>query len=146
MEQSILKSTKKLLGIGDDDTSFDLDIITHINAAFSHLYQLGIGPENGFEIDDEGPTWDEFLTDAALPVIVPVRNAVKTNIALQVRLAFDPPQIWHILNAMNAQLTESDTRLSMMREATEWTNPNPAPSETDEINELIMRLDSQVID
>lgn len=146
MEQSILNSTKKLLGIGNDDTSFDLDVITHINAAFSHLYQLGIGPENGFEIEDESAEWDEFLSDSALPVIVPVRNAVKQNVGLQVRLMFDPPQIWHILNSMTAQLIESDTRLSMMREATEWKDPNPVPTTDDEINELIMRLDSQVID
>jgi hypothetical protein len=148
MEQSILKSTKKLLGIGDDDTSFDLDIITHINSAFSHLQQLGIGPRSGFVIEDEEATWQDFLPepDPVPENYLPILSAVKSNIGLHVRLDFDPPQIWHILNAMTAQALESDTRLLMLREQTEWVNPNPTPTETDEINELIMRLDSQVID
>jgi hypothetical protein len=148
MEQSILKSTKKLLGIGDDDTSFDLDIITHINSAFSHLQQLGLGPRGGFVIEDEEATWQDFLPepDPVPETYLPILSAVKTNLGLHVRLDFDPPQIWHILNATTAQALESDTRLLMLREQTEWINPNPAPTETDEINELIMRLDSQVID
>src|SRR3954451_11650245 len=148
MEQSILKSTKKLLGVGDDDTSFDLDIITHINSAFSHLQQLGIGPTSGFVIEDDTAEWADFLPepDPVPENYLPILSAVKTNVGLHVRLDFDPPQIWHILNAMTAQALESDTRLLMLREQTEWVNPNPAPTETDEINELIMRLDSQVID
>ncbi len=44
MEQSILTSTKKILGIAEDYIVFDLDIMTYINAAFSTLTQLGIGP------------------------------------------------------------------------------------------------------
>ena len=53
MEQSILKSTKKILGIAEDYTVFDLDIITHINSAFSTLTQLGVGPVEGFIIEDD---------------------------------------------------------------------------------------------
>ena len=44
MEQSILKSTKNILGIADDYDVFDLQIMTHINSAFSTLTQLGVGP------------------------------------------------------------------------------------------------------
>lgn len=131
MEQSILKSTKKLLDVGDDDTSFDLDIITHINAAFSHLFQLGIGPDGGYEIEDDSATWNQFLIDSALPTTLPIRNAVKQNVWLQVRLMFDPPQQWHILNSTATQLVESDSRLSIMRETTEWKNPNPLPMAED---------------
>ena len=47
---------------------------------------------------------------------------------------------------MTAQALESDTRLLMLAEQTNWTDPVPALTETDEINELIMLLDSQVID
>src|SRR5438105_14877939 len=124
MEQSILNSTKKLLGVGDGDTSFDLDIITHINAAFSHLFQLGIGPNEGFEIEDDAATWNDFLTESAIPTSVAIRNAVKQNVWLRVRLMFDPPEQWHILNSTSNQLTESDARLSTMRESTEWKHPD----------------------
>jgi hypothetical protein len=122
MEQSILKSTKKILNIGEDDTSFDLDILTHINSAFSHLQQLGIGPEVGFVVEDDTVEWSDFLNEETpLPIV----SAVKTNVHLRVRSIFDPPQLQHVMSAMQAQLLESDTRLMMMREATEWVDPDP---------------------
>jgi hypothetical protein len=122
MEQSILKSTKKILNIGVDDTSFDQDILTHINSAFSHLHQLGIGPEVGFVVEDENAEWSAFLNEETPLYIL---SAVKTNVHLQVRQAFDPPQLPHVLTAMEKQLLESDTRLLIMRESTEWSNPDP---------------------
>ena len=61
MEQSILNSTKKILGIAADYTVFDHDIITHINSAFSTLTQLGVGPAAGFMIEDESTEWDDFF-------------------------------------------------------------------------------------
>ena len=128
MEQSILKSTKKILNIGVDDASFDQDILTHINSAFSHLHQLGIGPEVGFVIEDDTPEWADFLNDETpLPIV----SAVKTNVHLQVRAAFDPPQMPHVMTAMQSQLLESDTRLLMMREETEWADPDPGFSVVD---------------
>lgn len=48
MEDSILQSIKKLLGISKEDTSFDTDIIIDINSEFMTLNQLGIGPKDGF--------------------------------------------------------------------------------------------------
>jgi hypothetical protein len=70
MEQSILKSTKKILNLSVDDTSFDLDILTHINSAFSHLHQLGIGPEAGFVVEDADKEWSDFLDEETPPYIV----------------------------------------------------------------------------
>jgi hypothetical protein len=127
MEQSILKSTKKILGIGEDDASFDLDIITHINTAFSHLHQLGVGPDAGFEIEDDTLTWADFLDPSAVPNVVAMTNAVKTNVHLRVRSLFDPPQQWHIMNSLQNQLVESDSRVSMMREQYAWVDPTPPP-------------------
>lgn len=129
LEDSILKSTKKKLNIGTDDPSFDIDIIDHINAAFSHLQQLGVGPEAGFQIEDDQATWSQFVADAPLYII----NAVKTNIYLRVRSVFDPPTMPHVMTALMEQLTESDVRLSMMREATGWVNPDPPPSIVEEL-------------
>lgn len=122
MEQSILTSTKKILNIGADDTSFDLDILTHINTAFSHLHQLGIGPLNGFVVEDADKQWSDFLNEETpLPIV----SAVKTSVHLRVRLVFDPPQLPHVMTALQSQLQESDTRLLIMRESTEWSNPDP---------------------
>ena len=42
METSILTSIKKMLGVAEDYTEFDEDIITHINSVFLNLTQLGV--------------------------------------------------------------------------------------------------------
>lgn len=123
MEESILKSTKKILNVAEDDESFDLDIITHINAAFSHLQQLGVGPVIGFQIVGESEEWANFFGEDPAPVYI--LNAVKINIALRVRSLFDPPQLPHVLAATERQLQESDWRLNALREATEWADPDP---------------------
>lgn len=122
LEQSILTSTKKLLNIGADDASFDHDVITHINSAFFHLHQLGIGPQAGFVIDDAAATWADYLGEGAP---LSLMSAVKTNIALRVRAIFDPSQLAHVQTAMKQQLEESDWRISVSREETGWTNPDP---------------------
>jgi uncharacterized protein YabN with tetrapyrrole methylase and pyrophosphatase domain len=61
MAQSILTSTKKILGIAQSDTSFDVDIVIHINSVFSVLQQLGVGPSSGFSIVDATANWEDFL-------------------------------------------------------------------------------------
>lgn len=123
MEESILKSTKKKLNIGVDDPSFDMELVDYINTAFSHLQQLGVGVEAGFQIEDDAATWDDFLgVDERLPII----NAVKTNISIRVRLIFDPPQLSHLLAALERQLQESDWRINVLREETDWVDPNPS--------------------
>lgn len=86
MSQSILDSTKKLLGLGSDYTAFDLDIITHINSVFNTLQQLGVGPAEGFMIEDNTSVWGDFLGSNTL------LNCVRSYMVMRVRLMFDPPQ------------------------------------------------------
>jgi hypothetical protein len=120
METSILNSTKKVLGISPDDTSFDLDICTDINSAFSILNQLGIGPPSGFMIQDETADWADFgVTD------VPTLNLLKTCVHLRVRMLFDPPTTSYLQDAFTRQILEHEWRLSTMREATAWVDPDP---------------------
>lgn len=84
MEESILNSVKKLLGIVPEYEAFDTDLITHINSVFMILQQMGVGPEEGFTISDSSATWDDFTTDTKLV-------GVRTYVPLKVRLIFDPP-------------------------------------------------------
>lgn len=124
MEPSILISTKKVLGIGPDDTSFDLDIVTHINSAFVNLYQLGIGPANGFFIESDEEKWGDFISsDSSL---LPYLNLIKTCVILRVRMLFDPPTTSYLINAMEKQIAEHEWRLSAGREEHEWVDPNPS--------------------
>lgn len=110
MENSILISTKKILGVEDAYTAFDIDIITHINSAFSSLNQLGIGPEAGFEINDNAALWQ----DLALPLNQ--LSMVKSYIYLKTRMLFDPPGTSYLIEAMNQQIREHEWRLSTFRE------------------------------
>jgi hypothetical protein len=120
MEPSILLSTKKILGIAEDYTVFDLDIITHINSVFSTLTQLGVGPPEGFMIEDESALWEDFNTtdDAQY-------NAVKSYVFLRVRLLFDPPTTSYLIAAFDEQIKELEWRLNAHREEEGWTDPNP---------------------
>jgi hypothetical protein len=116
---SILTDAKKVLGIAEEYEAFDVDILMHINTVFSTLNQLGIGPDDGFEIEDKTTTWDAFSTDLRM-------SNVRTFIYLQVRMYFDPPTTAHHITAMQNQIAELTSRLSILRESDSWTPP-PVP-------------------
>jgi hypothetical protein len=120
MEESILKSTKKVLGISLDDESFDPDVIQHINSAFSNLSQLGVGPSEGFIIEDESAEWADLGI-----LLIPVLSEVKTVVYLRVRLLFDPPNTSYHLEAVNEQIKEHEWRINVLREAYAWMDPDP---------------------
>ena len=117
MEDRILASTKKVLGVPEDYTAFDLDIMTHINAAFSVLTQLGVGPTTGFMIEDEDAVWFDFITEGIK------LNMVKTYIYLKARILFDPPTTSFLIEALNKQVAEYEQRISYLREDELWTTP-----------------------
>lgn len=109
---SILDSIKKKLGLRSDYDVFDLDVMTHINSVFMNLNQLGIGPAEGFEIEDAEATWDAFLGASASPLL----NPVKSYIYLKVRLIFDPPPTSFHITSMEKQIQELEWRLLVMRD------------------------------
>lgn len=110
MSESILDSTKKILGIDSEYDAFDLDVMMHINGALSTLTQLGLGPEEGFMIEGRDEEWGDLLEDDMR------LNSVKTYIYLKVRLLFDPPSTSFVLEAMKNQITELEWRLNVYRE------------------------------
>lgn len=119
MATSILTSVKKSLGLEEADASFDVDILLHINSTFSTLHQLGVGPENGFQIEDKVTTWDALLgTDPRL-------NNVKTYVYLKVRQIFDPPTTSFSIESMERIAKELEWRISERREETSWVDPDP---------------------
>ena len=110
MENSILTSTKKILGVGADYTAFDLDIITHINAALSIVNQIGIIPDPGVMIEDDSMKWiDIDIPENQLTLL-------RTYVFLRVRMLFDPPSTGFLIDAMTKQIAECESRLSYMRE------------------------------
>ena len=92
-EESILKTIRKLIGPSASYEVFDTDLIIHINAAFSRLCQLGVGPETPFHITGE----DEYWCDFGLPD--GYQEEVKQYIYLKTKLIFDPPASSAVQNA-----------------------------------------------
>lgn len=110
---SILTSIKKLLGISEEYTQFDNDIIMHINTVFMNLTQLGVGPSAGFYIEDDTATWDEFVnTDKYIQL-----NSVKTYIYLKVKLIFDPPLSSSVVESIKRTIDELEWRLNVAVES-----------------------------
>jgi hypothetical protein len=122
MIMSILNSTKKVLGVAEDYTVFDEDIIMHINTAFSTLTQLGVGPAEGFMIEDAVAEWDDYLPGAPDD---PQYNSVKSYVFLKVQMLFDPPQTSYLITAKEKQIQELEWRLNVHREEDGWTDPDP---------------------
>lgn len=104
--ESILTSIKKLLGIEEEYTQFDNDIIMHINSVFLNLTQLGVGPAEGFLIEDDTATWEDFIGDSNQ------LQAVKSYMYLKVKLLFDPPLSSSVIESMNRMIAELEWRLN----------------------------------
>lgn len=102
--ESILTSTKKLLGIPEEYEVFDMDLIMHINAVFLILNQLNIGPEDCFMISDKEDKWEEFSTTKDIAL-------VKSFVYLKVRMLFDPPTTGPLIDCINRTLSEIEWRL-----------------------------------
>lgn len=110
---SIVASIKKMLGLNDDYTPFDTDVLIHINSSFLKLHQLGVGPKDGFTVSDYNQTWSDF---EITPVML---GAVKTFVYLQVKMMFDPPANSYVMDAMKQQVEEIGWRLNVQAESTE---------------------------
>lgn len=121
MTNSILTSVKKMCGVAEEDESFDLDILTHINTTFSTIrLQIGLGPDNGFLIEDKTVTWDAYLGADHKRF-----NDVKSYMYMRVRYLFDPPGTSFLLTAFKEEMTRFEVLLGVERELTDWTNPFP---------------------
>ena len=108
---SILTSIKKLLGIAEEYTQFDVDIIKHINTVFMILTQMGVGPPEGFSITGVYETWDDFLSDSTN------LEGVKTYVYMKVQLMFDPPTSSAKLDSANRIIGELEWRLNLAGES-----------------------------
>lgn len=102
---SILTTIKKLLGINEEYTTFDNDLIVHINSVISILSQIGVGPSDGFSIRDESSTWNELVSDKRL-------ESVKSYVYLKVKLLFDPPQSSVVMESYNRAISELEWRIA----------------------------------
>ena len=105
MDESILNSIKKLIGISELDTSFDQDIIMDINTVLGILWQMGVGPSSPFQISGPKEQWSDFCEDLnKIPFI-------KSYIHLRVAQLFDPSASGAVDESRNNLIQELEWRL-----------------------------------
>ena len=98
---TILEDTKKAIGIMPGYDAFDDQILMHINTARMDLAQLGakcgvsIGKDTAWNVFDE-------VDDEA---------AIKSYIAMKVKLFFDPPSNSFLVSAYQKLIEEAAWRL-----------------------------------
>lgn len=105
MLDSVLLSTKQMLGISPEDTSFDVNVIMSINTALTILMDLGLTEVEDQIVTSDKMTWDELLggrTDI---------EYVKTYIYQKVKLIFDPPTSTAAIDAMQRSISELEWRI-----------------------------------
>lgn len=110
MDESILVSIKKLLGIHQDYDEFDVDVIISINSVFSTLYQIGFEPARDYSISGPDEKWTDLCEDPGLI------NLLKPYIYQKVRLIFDPPNNSFLLNSIQDQIRELEWRINIQAE------------------------------
>lgn len=106
MQDSILMTIRKLVCGDPYADHFDTDLLVHINACFSILNQLGVGPASDFVVTDETQRWESYVADNR------TLGMAKTYVMLKVKLIFDPPLTSSVLEAMNKQISELEWRLN----------------------------------
>lgn len=103
-------SVKKMLGglNPEEESPFDPDIIMQINGTFSILQQLGVGPKEGFCIEDAAAQWSDFSTDRI------ILNMVKPYMYAKVRLGFDLSSTSSaVVEALQNQVAEFEFRMNV---------------------------------
>lgn len=104
---SILLSVKQAIGIDKDDHAFDMDILMHINGAFSILYQLGV-LEKTYTISSEYDKYSDIFTDDN------ITNMVKLYIIYKTRLGFDSSTLQSsVLDSIKNAISELEWRLNI---------------------------------
>lgn len=109
MEDSILKSIKKVLGLVEEDTGYDVELISYINSAFVVVQQLGALPVV-VEIEDATRKWSDVGLVGGHSALV------RSYINLKVQSYWDPPTTSFLIDLKTKQLTEHEVRLNTIAE------------------------------
>ena len=112
LTDSILNTTKHMLGVEPDYDHFDQDIINDINAAINVLAQLGACDEGKF-IESDQETYQDLLGED-----LPKAQMVKTYIYNKVKLMFDPPLSSSVSGIIEKQIAEFEWRLNVQLDDT----------------------------
>ena len=127
--ESILTSIKKLLGIAEEYTHFDADLIIHINSVLSILTQIGVGPSEGFSIKDESSVWGDFIPENSNLELPAIRELIKSYIYMKVKLLFDPPLNSAVIESTNRIISELEWRIQVAADPVKTTEEEEIQNE-----------------
>lgn len=111
--ESMLTSIKKMLGIAEEYTQFDADLIMHINSVLSILTQIGVGPSEGFAIEDDVAVWTDFVPAN------PKLGLIKSYTYMKVKLIFDPPLSSSVIESLTRSISELEWRIQVAADPVE---------------------------
>lgn len=104
---SILLSVKKLVGIPEEEHTFDVDLVLYINAALSILFQLGV-LKVPYTVDSEDDLYASMLPGVGEDVI----NQVKMYLVYKVKLGFDSSTLSStMIDVLKEEIKEAEWRL-----------------------------------
>lgn len=119
MAGTILTDVKQMLGLQEDYTPFDREIVMHINSVLMILDQLGVG-KPGYQVTltwsageepvlESTQTWADYLGASYTGNM----EAVKSYIYTKVKLLFDPPASGTLMESYKKLADEFEFRLSV---------------------------------
>lgn len=85
---SVLKSVRAAVGLQQDVTAFDTELLIHINSAFATLHQNGVGTP--IVVVDDTQTWDDFRDENQVMGNYMFEQC-KMFVYIKTRILFDPP-------------------------------------------------------
>lgn len=121
----ILRSTRSALGIGDDTTAFDPELLLYINSALAILGQNGCGNLQ-MEVS-EATTWADFK-DATQTNGNDFFSLVPVYVYTRTKILFDPPPPSNV-EYFNGYINELIWRIKIAFEADETEPIAPIPEE-----------------
>lgn len=107
MDESILKSVKKVLGIDENYEDFDQDVMMTINSAIHTLYQIGYDNAKNFIVTSHEDEWEDLFEDEDDGLT----SLIKSYIYTKVRMLFDPPTSSFVLTSLENQNKELEWRI-----------------------------------
>lgn len=119
MTGTILTDVKQMLGLTEDYTPFDRELVMHVNSVLMILNQLGVGTPN-FRITitqtpGDNPqavsteTWSQFFGTG----YTGDKEAVKSYVFTKVKLLFDPPASGTLMESYKKLADEFEFRLNV---------------------------------
>lgn len=106
LEDSVLTSVKKLLGIPEEIEEFDADIMMNINSALMTLRQIGVGPIGGGNINSKYITYTDIFGESCKEV-----SMIGMYLFYKTKLGFDPPQSSVVIECIKKSIEELEWRM-----------------------------------